>query len=100
MILSLTAGFVNNIDNSSLPSNVKSAINDKKQSGVPIASADQVESAAMESGLSQTEAQQVSQTYSESQLTSLKLSMFVVAVLGLASMVLSRNIPAKKLITA
>lgn len=98
MIAGLTANFMNSINSSSLPSSVINEINSKQQAGIPIVPASQVEEAAIDQGVAEDQAQQISNTYKESQLNSLRASMFVVAVLGALSIPLSRNIPDKKLV--
>lgn len=99
MIAHLTTGFVNSINqNPDIPQSVKTSVDEKSKTGVPIVSSAEVEQYAIKAGLPQSEAQSIADSYKTSQLTSLKNSMFAVAVLGLAAMVLSRNIPNKKLV--
>ncbi len=99
MIVNLTSGFVTNIDQTSnLPESVKTSINQRSDSSLPIVSASEVKQYALDSGLNDTEASSVSNSYLDSQISSLKISMFVVAVLGIFAIVLSRNIPDKKLV--
>lgn len=98
MIASLTAGFTNSIQqNPDLPASVKTQIENQTKQGVPIVAAPQVEAAAAAAGLSAQEASELTSSYQEAQLASLKASMFFVVVLALLSIVMSRNIPTKKL---
>ncbi len=92
-IASLTTGFVKAINDTSLPSNVKSSITTGTAKGVPIVSTDQVESYAESKGLPASEASEISQTYSQSQIEALKFALFAVAAIALLSMYLSKNIP-------
>ncbi len=97
MIMALTSGFVNSINsNPDISASVKSSVQEKSTSGIPIASAQQVNEYALQSGLSQTEANQVSEDYSTSQIKSLRVSMFVLVMLGIAMLTLSKNIPDYK----
>jgi MFS family permease len=96
MIASLTTNFSKSLSGTSLPPNVVSAINAKTQAGIPIVPAKEIESAATAQGLSQSEATTISNSYQESQIDSLKASVFAIAVLGLISIALSRNIPNQK----
>lgn len=99
MIASLTSGFVDSVNaNPNLPASVKTQVQEQSKAGIPIASANQVESYALEAGLSQSEAQSVSDDYTASQISSLKSSMFFLSALALLTLVLSRNIPDKKLV--
>jgi hypothetical protein len=98
MIASLTTGFVNTINNNpDIPSAVKSQIDTNSKAGIPIASADQVESKAISAGLSETEAQFIAEDYKTSQIDSLKSSMFFLVVIAIFTLALSRNIPDKKI---
>jgi hypothetical protein len=96
MVASLTTNFTNSLDSTSLPSNVVSTIDSKAQAGIPIVPAKDIESAATQQGLTQAEAKTLSNSYQESQIRSLKASVFAVAALGLLSIALSRNIPNQK----
>ncbi len=98
MIASLTTNFLSSVNSSTLPQKVTDAIQAQTQAGVPIVSAQQVESTAIEKGLDHSDAQLLSDNYLSSQIQSLKAAVFVIALLGLISMLLSRNIPDKKLI--
>ena len=98
MITSLTTSFVNGVaNNPSLPNSLQTEVSTSVQAA-PIVPAPQIEAYAIQSGLSETEAESISQTYLSSQIASLKNSMFFIVVLGLASIALSRNIPNKKLV--
>jgi MFS family permease len=98
MIASLTTGFVNAINNNTdIPSTVKSQIDTNSKAGIPIASADQVESKAISAGLSESEAQSIAEDYKTSQIDSLKSSMFFLVVIAIFTLALSRNIPDKKI---
>lgn len=99
MIANLTAGFVTNINsNESIPQEVKTSIDEKAKTGIPIVSAKDVEQYSLDAGLSVIEAEAISDSYKSSQLHSLRYSMFVIAVLALAAIIFSRNIPNKKLV--
>jgi len=98
MIASLTTGFVSNVNaNSSISESTKDQVNAQSTAGIPIASAKQVNDYALQSGLSATEAQSVSNEYATSQMNSLKSAMFFLVAIALLTLLLSRNIPDKKL---
>ncbi|MEI6237516.1 MAG: MFS transporter [Candidatus Saccharibacteria bacterium] len=99
MIASLTTGFVNAINsNPDVPSSVKSQVETKSKAGIPIVTADQVESYAVKAGLSESQAQSISEDYKTSQIDSLRSSMFFLVVVAIFTLALSRNIPDKKLV--
>ncbi len=99
MIASLTTTFVQTInDNPSIRQNVKTSISDNSTAGIPIVSASDVESAAIEAGLSQSEAESISSDYKSSQISSLKTSMVFLTGLAILTLLLSKNIPNKKLV--
>ena len=99
MIASLTTGFMNNINaNPNISNAVKAQVQTKAEAaGVPIASVKEVKNYALQSGLSESESQAVSDSYVTSQVKSLKYSMFFLAILALLMLAFSRNIPDKKI---
>ncbi len=98
LIASLTTNFVQDINASSLPSNIKSFVQENSQAGVLIVSKPQVDAFAEKEGVSDTDAAEVAQIYSDSQVRALRGALFAIAVLGLLSLVLVRHIPNKKII--
>lgn len=95
-ILTLTTGFVNSINASTLPSNVKNYINTNSQAGVQVVSASQVNSYALSQGLPQSQATGITNTYTSSQINGLKEAVFGIIAIAALSLFLSRNIPNKK----
>lgn len=99
MITSLTSGFVASVgSNPDISSSVQTTVQEKSTSGIPIASASQVEEYALQSGLPESEAQEVAEDYSSSQIESLRVSMFMLVLMAMAMLALSKNIPDKKLV--
>lgn len=96
-ILTLTAGFTTAIqDNPDLSAQTKSTITAQTESGVGIYSETQVEQLVIDNGGSQATAKIVADTYQNSQLDSLRFSMFAVFILLILSLVFSRNLPITK----
>lgn len=95
-ILTLTTSFVNSINASTLPTNVKNYIDTNTQTGVQVVSGSQVNSYALSQGLPQSEATEISNTYTSSQISSLKEAIFGIVAIAALSLLLSRNIPNKK----
>ncbi len=97
MIASLTTTFVGDVNaNPQLNEATKSQVNAQSTAGIPIASSEQVKDYALQSGLSEDEANSVSEDYKTSQVQSLRTSMFFLSIAALLMLVLSRNIPDKK----
>jgi MFS family permease len=97
-ILSLTSGFTAAIQNNpDLSSQTKNTITTQTAGGVGIYSGEQVNQLVIDNGGSQATAQTITETYQNSQLESLRISMFFVFILLLISLVFSRNIPIKNL---
>lgn len=97
LIMTLTTGFINGVNTSDLPSNVKTYINQNNQAGVAIVPVSQVNSYAQSQGLSQSESQQITSIYQNSQLNALRFSLSAVAIIAIFTLLFSRNIPNKKL---
>ncbi len=96
-MLTLTSGFTNAVnDNPNLSESVKQQITAQSEKGVQIVSTAQAEELLLSKGVDQQVADEVSQTYEDSQVDALKKAMFFVAVAALAAFVLSRNLPNEK----
>lgn len=94
LIATMTTGFVANVQNSTLPSNIKDYVSNNTKT-VEIVPSSQVEQYALDIGLSQTEAQGIATSYKDAQLEGLKEALFYLTVIAVLSLFLSRNIPNK-----
>lgn len=92
-ISSLTSGFVGSINQSSLPSGIKTYISSNSEAGVKVVSADQVRSYALSKGLPESQATEITNTYTDAQVKGIKNALFYVAVAAVLSLTFSRNIP-------
>lgn len=97
LITSLTAGFVTSINASTLPQNIKTYIDDNTTAGVQVVSATQVQDYAESKGVSTSDAEQISQIYKQSQIGGLREATFFIVILAGGSLILSKNIPNKKI---
>lgn len=95
MVGALTTAFVANVGASTLPSNVKNYVNTNSTAGVQIVSVAEVEAYAQSQGLSQSESQEVANTYADSQIQALKHALFALFAISILTIALSRNIPDK-----
>ncbi len=95
LVGALTVVFVGNIQASSLPTNVKDYVQANSTSGVQIVSVSQVEEFASSQGLSQSESQEVGETYADSQIEALKQALFALFAISVLTLALSRNMPDK-----
>lgn len=94
-ILLLTGGFGAAIDSSTtLADDVKQQIAEATSGGAPIISQEQAEQAVLDAGGSQDVAAEVAQTYADTQVQSLRQSLFLVFALTLVGIVLARGLPA------
>ena len=95
-ILSLTSGFTTAIENNpSLSSTAKTSIMQKVENGVGIVSEAQAKEYVISSGGSASTAEVVASTYQNSQLESLRISMFFVFAFLITSLAFSKNLPSK-----
>lgn len=100
LISTLTTNFITSINsNPQIPSNVAAEISQKTTAGVPIVPANSITQAALSAGLNQEQAQEISTSYLNSQLSSLKVAMTFLVILALLTLAFSRNIPNNKLIS-
>lgn len=96
MIASLSTNFAAQVSQApDLPTEVKTYVQQNSQVGLPVVSAPQVEAYSTKKGLTESQAQEVSSIYSDSQVRALKEALFVTAILGLISMVFLRGLPDK-----
>lgn len=93
LIASLTTGFITNINNSSLPAETKSTITANASTGVEIVPVSSVQQIAIDAGVSEQDAEIITNEYEAAQLGGLKESLFFLVALSLFSLLLSRGIP-------
>lgn len=94
-MLVLTFGFSSAVQShSGIPSSTKDQIAAKAESGVQIVSQQQAYQYVLNQSGSHETAQTVSNIYKDSQIKALKDSLFVVFIVSLLSLLLSRNLPA------
>ena len=93
-ILLLTSGFNSAVlSNTTLTSDQKSAITTQTQNGVQIVSKSAVDQAVTKNGGSAATAQTVSTLYDQAQIRAIKSAMFIVFVVGVLALILSRDLP-------
>lgn len=91
-VFMLTSGFVSSIQATTLPSSVKGAVTAQASTGVAIMSESQAEQLVLENGGTQSEADTISSAYEDAQLQALKQALFVVFVMSIFALMLSRDI--------
>lgn len=97
LIASLTSGFVANVSqNSMIPASVQDKVQAQSVAGIPIVAVSDVQAAADQSALSPEEADAIVADYESAQVAGLKEAVFFILTLALLSILLSRNIPNKK----
>jgi MFS family permease len=95
-ILMLTSGFSTAVQASTtLPDDVKTQVLEAVSEGAPIVTQSAVETAITDAGGTQAEAEEIGQTYIDSQIASLSQSLFWVFAIVVLSVAASRNLPQK-----
>lgn len=93
-ILLLTSGFQSAIQTSSLlTSDQKAFISTQTKDGVQIVSNSAVQQSVLQHGGTPSTAQTVANLYDQSQIRALKSALFIVFVIGVLALILSRNLP-------
>ena len=95
LISSLSSSFLGAVDSSDLPSNVKEQVATSTQSGVEIVPVSTVDGIATSAGLSAGDAATLTSLYSESQVSSLRVSMVALIFISSFSLLFSQNIPTE-----
>jgi MFS family permease len=95
LISSLSSSFLGAVDSSDLPSSVKDQVATSTQSGVEIVPVSTVDGIATSAGLSSGDAATLTSLYSESQVSSLRVSMVALIFISSFSLLFSRNIPTE-----
>lgn len=95
LISSLSSSFLSAVDGSDLPSSVKDQVATSTQSGVEIVPVSTVDGIATSAGLSSGDAATLTSLYSESQVSSLRVSMVALIFISSVSLLFSRNIPTE-----
>lgn len=96
LVANLTSGFVSGVNASSLPTEMKTYVTNNSQAGVSIVPVSQVSAHAQAQGVPADQADQLGTIYESAQLEGLKHAVFFLIVLATLSLLLSRNIPNKK----
>ncbi len=93
-MLALASGFTSSIQSSqNLSPAAKENISSQTETGVGIVSQSQAENYVVKEGGSSATAKTVSNIYQDSQIDALKQGLFIVFVVGILSMLFSRNLP-------
>lgn len=96
-MLGLMSGFTGAVSqNTNLAPGTKDQIVANSQQGVAIVSPAQAEQLVIDNGGSSTEASTIGNLYQDAQIQSLKNGLFIVVVIALLSIVLSRSLPASQ----
>lgn len=94
LVATLTTSFLTSVSTSSLPQTAKENIQGSVKT-LQIVPADSVAPKAISAGASTEQAQEISNIYKDAQLDGLKQSLFILIVIAILSILLSRNIPNK-----
>jgi len=96
LLMGLLTGFNTRVmQNPAYSESTKTKIAAATEQGIEIVTTDQVHTAALNAGLSPTEADAVTADYADAELEALKKAMFAVAMLALLSLLFTRRLPDK-----
>jgi hypothetical protein len=97
LIMTLSSGFNAKVTaDSQIPENVKQAVAEQANKGIPVLSTDEVENAVQDKGYSAEQTQNIVEIYTSSQLAGLKQAMVLLVFLSILSLFMSRNLPDTK----
>lgn len=97
LIASLTMTFASAVSASTLPDQVKSQVAELSAGGIEIVPAASIDSIAEAKGVSAEDSQQLTQLYTDSQVSSLRIALVALLVFSVFSMAFSRGIPTEVL---
>ncbi len=96
LLTGLLTGFNSRIlDNPAYADSTKTAITGATQQGIEIVTTEQVHAAALDAGLSASEADALTADYADAELEALRKAMFAVSMLALLSLVFTRKLPGR-----
>lgn len=93
LIASLATSFVGAVDASDLPASAKSQVNTASQAGIAIVPVTSVAGIGESAGLTSDESQQLATLYADSQVSSLRVSFFALALFSVVALLFSKNLP-------
>jgi hypothetical protein len=94
LIASLGGSFAAGVAASDLPESVQTQVASQTQHGVQIVPISEVPDIAEKAGISDADAQQLQRIYTDSQVGSLRVTLFALAVISALALFFSRRIPA------
>jgi MFS family permease len=96
LIGALTTGFVARVEqNPAIPQEVRDGADAAAEKGIPIVPVDQVEKAAVDAGLTATQAEAIADDYGDAQLQALKRAIGAVAIFALLALWFTRGLPGR-----
>jgi MFS family permease len=95
LIAALATNFNSNVQASSLPANIKSTVATKSRTGVNIIPVSEVNSLAQSKGLTSSQSSSITSIYADSQVQSLRASLYLLVAIAALSLLFSKNIPDK-----
>jgi EmrB/QacA subfamily drug resistance transporter len=96
LIAALSSGFVERVEqNPAIPEQVRAQIERAAEKGIPVVPVDDVEQAALDQGVSQSQADQIADHYGDAELQALKRAIGAVGVFALLSLWFTRGLPGR-----
>jgi EmrB/QacA subfamily drug resistance transporter len=98
LIAALTTGLIDRVEqNPAVPPPVREQVSVIAQKGIPIVPVDDIEQAAVDEGITPSQAKALADDYGEAQLDGLKRAIGAIAVIALLSLWFTRRLPARPL---
>ena len=98
LIAALTTGFISRVEqNPAVSAAAQERIGQVAEKGIPVVTVDEVEQAAVDSGVPQDEAEAIAGDYGDAQLQALKRAIGAVAIFAVLSFWFTRGLPARPL---
>jgi MFS family permease len=98
LIAALTSGFVSRVEqNPAVPGPVAEQVRQLTQEGIPVVPVADVEQAALDQGIPDSQAEAIADDYGDAQLQGLKRAIGAVAVIALLSLWFTRRLPGRSL---
>jgi EmrB/QacA subfamily drug resistance transporter len=98
LIAALTTGFISRVEqNPAISPAAQARISQVAEKGIPVVTVEEVEQAAVQSGVPRAEAEAIAGDYGDAQLQALKRSIGAVAIFAVLSFWFTRGLPARPL---
>lgn len=96
LVMTLTTGFVAELRDAGVPANIVNYVEQETKSGAAVVPPENVYKYAINQGVSESEAQEISDAYERAELGGLQDAAFMLLAVSVLSLFFSRNLPNEK----